>query len=122
ALSTESLADALAEQAELPRVSLSNIVSGRFKAALATELQLAYRAVPFSTADDGTLNVAVGSPLTEDERQTVKRAAGCNVAYFVASDAEITAELARHARFSEGERGAGGAYALRVAQAVKPGE
>ncbi|HTH77083.1 MAG TPA: glycosyl transferase family protein, partial [Trinickia sp.] len=46
ALSTESLADALAEQAELPRVSLSNIVSGRFKAALATELQLAYRAVP----------------------------------------------------------------------------
>jgi adsorption protein B len=122
ALSTESLADALAEQAELPRVSLSNIVSGRFKAALATELQLAYRAVPFSTADDGTLNVAVGSPLTVDERQTVKRAAGCNVAYFVASDAEITAELARHARFSEGERGAGGAYALRVAQAVKPGE
>lgn len=122
ALSTESLADALAEQAELPRVSLSNIVSGRFKAALATELQLAYRAVPFSTADDGTLNVAVGSPLTEDERQTVKRAAGCNVAYFVASDAEITAELARHARFSEGERGAGGAFALRVAQAVKPGE
>ncbi|MGN6316412.1 glycosyl transferase family protein [Trinickia sp.] len=122
ALGTESLADALAEQAELPRVSLSNIVSGRFKAALATELQLAYRAVPFSTADDGTLNVAVGSPLTEDERQTVKRAAGCNVAYFVASDAEIAAELARHARFSEGERGAGGAYALRVAQAVKPGE
>ena len=123
AISIESLADALAEQAELPRVSLANVVSGRFKAAFAPELQHAYRAVPFSTADDGTLNVAVGSPLTEDERQTVKRAAGCNVAYFVASDAEITAELARHARFSDAERAGGmAAYAQRVAQAAKPGE
>jgi bacteriophage N4 adsorption protein B len=101
AVSTESLADALAEQAELPRVSLSNVVSGRFKATLAPDLQQAYRAVPFSTADDGTLNVAVGSPLTEDERQIVKRAAGCNVAYFVASDTEITAVLERQGRLAD---------------------
>jgi adsorption protein B len=101
AVSTESLADALAEQAELPRVSLANVVSGRFNATLAPDLQQAFRAVPFSTADDGTLNVAVGCPLTEDERQIVKRAAGCNVAYFVASDAEITAVLERQERVSE---------------------
>lgn len=122
-LGAELLADALAEQAELPRVSLSNVVAGRFKAAFAPELQQAYRAVPFSTSDDGTLNVAVGSPLTEDERQTVKRAAGCNVAYFVASDAEISAELARHAKRSELERGADtAAHMRRGSQSIKPGE
>lgn len=120
---TETLADALAEQAELPRVSLSNVAAGHFKAAFALELQQAYRAVPFSTADDGTLNVAVGSPLTEDERETVKRAAGCNVAYFVASDAEISTELARHARRSDLDRAVGaGAFANRVAQSAQPGE
>ncbi|KAA0089057.1 glycosyl transferase family protein [Trinickia soli] len=120
AVSTESLADALAEQAELPRVSLANVVAGRFKATLAFELQQAYRAVPFSTADDGTLNVAVGSPLTEDERQTVKRAAARNVAYFVASDAEIAAELARHTRFSDSDRGAD--VVRRMIAAAHPGE
>ena len=120
AVSTESLADALAEQAELPRVSLANVVAGRFKATLAFELQQAYRAVPFSTADDGTLNVAVGSPLTEDERQTVKRAAARNVAYFVASDAEIAAELARHTRFSDSDRGAD--VVRRMTAAAHPGE
>lgn len=120
---TETLADALAEQAELPRVSLSNVAAGHFKAAFAQELQQAYRAVPFSTSDDGTLNVAVGSPLTEDERETVKRAAGCNVAYFVASDAEISIELARHARRPDLDRAVGGAaFASRVPQSAQPGE
>lgn len=120
AISTESLADALAEQAELPRVSLANVVAGRFKAALAFELQQAYCAVPFSTADDGTLNVAIGSPLTDDERQTVKRAAACNVAYFVASDTEIAAELARHTRFSDSDRSADAVR--RTMSAAHPGE
>lgn len=119
AVSPELVADALAEQAELPRVSLANVVAGRFNATLASELQQTYRAIPFSTADDGTLNVAVGSPLTEDERETVKRAAGCNVAYFVASDAEIASELARRARLSEGDRGDA---ARRVGSSIHPGE
>ncbi|RDU96354.1 glycosyl transferase family protein [Trinickia dinghuensis] len=105
AVSAETLADALAEQAELPRVSLANLVVGHFNAAFTLELQRAYRAVPFSMADDGTLNVAVGSPLTDDEKETIKRATNCNVAYFVASDAEIAAELARHARRSDLDRG-----------------
>lgn len=105
AVSHETLADALAEQAELPRVSLANLAVGHFNAAFTQELQRAYRAVPFSLADDGTLNVAVGSPLTEDERETIKRATGCNVAYFVASDAEIAASLARQTRRSDFDRG-----------------
>lgn len=120
-VSGETLADALAEQAELPRVSLANVAAGHFKAAFTLELQQNYRAVPFSTADDGTLNVAVGSPLTEDERETVKRAAGCNVAYFVASDAEITAEIARHARRMGRDAGAA-THASHVAPSAKPGE
>ncbi|WP_240674493.1 glycosyl transferase family protein [Burkholderia stabilis] len=101
AISTESLADALAEQAELPRVSLGNVAVGHFADSLAFELQYAYRAVPFSTADDGTLNVAVGRPLTPDEQDIVRRGAKANVAYFIACDAEIAAELARHSRFVE---------------------
>jgi adsorption protein B len=105
AVSSETIADALAEQAELPRVSLANLVVGHFNTAFTPALQRAYRAVPFSMADDGTLNVAIGSPLTEDEKETIKRAAGCNVAYFVTSDAEITAELLRQARRSDFDRG-----------------
>ncbi|MCA8297651.1 glycosyl transferase family protein [Burkholderia sp. AU30198] len=101
ALSTESLADAIAEQAELPRVCLGNVAVGHFADSLAFELQYAYRAVPFSTADDGTLNIAVGRPLTSDEQDVVRRGARTKVAYFIACDLEITAELARHSRFVE---------------------
>ncbi|WP_240158876.1 MULTISPECIES: glycosyl transferase family protein [unclassified Burkholderia] len=100
-ISTESLADAIAEQSELPRVSLGNVAVGHFADSLAFELQYAYRAVPFSTADDGTLNIAVGRPLTPDEQDVVRRGARAKVAYFIASDLEITAELARHSRFVE---------------------
>ncbi|MEN8516857.1 glycosyl transferase family protein [Burkholderia sp. RS02] len=101
AISTESLADAIAEQAELPRVSLGNVAVGHFADSLAFELQYTYRAIPFSTADDGTLNVAVGRPLTQDEQDIVRRGAKTNVAYFIACDTEIAAELARHSRFVE---------------------
>ncbi|VWD55349.1 glycosyl transferase family protein [Burkholderia contaminans] len=100
-ISAESLADAIAEQSELPRVSLGNVAVGHFADSLAFELQYAYRAVPFSTADDGTLNIAVGRPLTPDEQDVVRRGARAKVAYFIASDLEITAELARHSRFVE---------------------
>ncbi|MBN3793832.1 glycosyl transferase family protein [Burkholderia sp. Ac-20392] len=101
AISAESLADAIAEQAELPRVSLGNVAVGHFADSLAFELQYAYRAVPFSTADDGTLNIAVGRPLSQDEQDVVRRGARSNVAYFIACDAEIAAELSRHSRFVE---------------------
>lgn len=97
-------------------MSLDNIAVGHFADSLAFELQCAYRAVPFSTADDGTLNVAVGCPLSQDERDIVRRGAKTNIAYFIASDAEITAELTRHARFVEFARMRGGAEAvLRLA-------
>ncbi|RKP43832.1 glycosyl transferase family protein [Trinickia fusca] len=123
-ISAESLADALAEQAGLPRVSLANVAVGHFAASLAHELRHSYRIVPFSTSDDGTLNVAVGSPLSDDERHIVKRGAGGNVAYFIASDAEIAAELARHAHFVELERGEARAktFAVRNAPPQGPGE
>lgn len=101
ALSAESLADAIAEQAELPRVSLGNVAVGHFADSLAFELQYAYLAVPFSTSEDGTLNIAVGRPLTQDEQDVVRRGARSNVAYFIACDTEIAAELARHSRFVE---------------------
>jgi len=119
ALSTESLADAIAEQAELPRVSLGNVAVGHFADSLAFELQYAYHAVPFSTADDGTLNVAVGRPLTPDEQDVVRRGARSNVAYFIACDAEIAAELARHSRFVEITRLRDGDDAMLHASAVK---
>ena len=82
-------------------MSLGNVAVGHFADSLAFELQYAYRAVPFSTADDGTLNIAVGRPLTPDEQDVVRRGARAKVAYFIACDTEITAELARHSRFVE---------------------
>ncbi|MDB5789460.1 MAG: ral secretory system protein domain protein [Caballeronia mineralivorans] len=115
--------ETLAEQAELPRVSLANVAVGYFAESLAFELQYAYRVVPFSTADDGTLNVAVGSPLTEDEQDIVRRGAGSNVAYFIASDEEIAVELARHARFCDFERARGnGDASLPASPAGQSGE
>ena len=102
-ISSDTLADALAEQADLPRVSLANVAVGHFSDALEFELQHAYRVVPFSTAEDGTLNVAVGSPLSEDELAIVRRAAGTNVACFIAGDAELKEHLKRHERFGEFE-------------------
>ncbi|RQZ36513.1 glycosyl transferase family protein [Burkholderia sp. Bp9090] len=119
ALSTESLADAIAEQADLPRVSLGNVAVGHFADSLAFELQYAYRVVPFSTAADGTLNVAVGRPLTHDEQDVVRRGARTNVAYFIACDAEIAAELGRHSRFVEIARLRDGDGATQQAVPVK---
>ena len=119
ALSTESLADAIAEQADLPRVSLGNVAVGHFADSLAFELQYTYRAVPFSTAADGTLNVAVGRPLTQDEQDVVRRGARTNVAYFIACDAEIAAELGRHSRFVEIARLRDGNDATQQAVPVK---
>jgi adsorption protein B len=52
-------------------------------------------------ADDGTLNVAVGNPLGDDERVMIARAAGCNVAYFIASDEQITAELSKRLLYAK---------------------
>ncbi|UVE67360.1 glycosyl transferase family protein [Burkholderia pyrrocinia] len=121
AISTESLADAIAEQADLPRVSLGNVAVGHFADSLAFELQYAYRAIPFSTADDGTLNVAVGRPLTQDEQDVVRRGAKTNVAYFIACDTEIAAELARHSRFVELARARDGDGAMpQVSPVQKP--
>ncbi|CAN7554314.1 glycosyl transferase family protein [Trinickia sp. LjRoot230] len=121
--SVEAIADALAEQADLPRVSLSNVAIGHFSKSLAFELQQAYGVVPFSTAEDGTLNVAVGSPLTDDERDIVRRGAAVNVAYFIASDVEIAAELARHAHFFEHERRTDREVSVRrAAPSGRPGE
>ncbi|CAM2195894.1 bacteriophage N4 adsorption protein B [Paraburkholderia kururiensis] len=97
-VNAESLADALAEQAGLPRVSLANVVAGPFAATLPLAIQTAYRVIPFSTAEDGKLNVAVASPLDEDAQEAVRSAAGAAVAYFIASDVEISAELGRHER------------------------
>ncbi|CAB3801363.1 glycosyl transferase family protein [Pararobbsia alpina] len=103
-ISSDTLADALAEQSDLPRVSLTNVAVGHFADSLAFELQHSYRVVPFSTGEDGTLNVAVGSPLNEDEQGIVRRGAGTNVAYFIACDAELDVELKRHERFVELEQ------------------
>ncbi|CAB3753558.1 hypothetical protein LMG29660_02121 [Burkholderia puraquae] len=119
AISAESLADAIAEQAELPRVSLGNVAVGHFADSLAFELQYTYRAIPFSTADDGTLNVAVGRPLTPDEQDVVRRGARSNVAYFIACDAEIAAELSRHSRFVELARARDGDPAVQQGAPVQ---
>jgi adsorption protein B len=60
--------------------------------------------VPFSISEDGTLNCAVGNPLTEDEQGIVRRGAGMKVAYFIAPDYELTEQLRKHARFGELEQ------------------
>ncbi|WP_322789259.1 glycosyl transferase family protein [Paraburkholderia diazotrophica] len=100
----DTLADALAEQSELPRVSLANVAVDLCAGALPYELQHAFIIVPFSIGEDGTLNCAVGSPLTVDEQGIVHRGAGTKVAYFIAADSELKSQLRKHARYEELER------------------
>jgi bacteriophage N4 adsorption protein B len=100
----ETLADALAEQSELPRVSLENVAADLCAGALPYELQHAYTVVPFSISEDGTLNCAVGNPLTQDEQSIIRRGAGTKVAYFIAADTELKSQLRKHIRYDELER------------------
>ena len=100
----DTLADALAEQSELPRVSLANVAVDLCSGILPYELQHAFGIVPFSIAEDGTLNCAIGCPLTADEQAIVRRGAGTKVAYFIAADAELRSQLRKHNRYDELER------------------
>lgn len=100
----DALADALAEQSELPRVSLANVAVDLCSGALPYELQHKFVIVPFSIAEDGTLNCAVGSPLSTDEQGIVRRGAGTKVAYFIAADSELRSQLRKHTRYEEMER------------------
>jgi adsorption protein B len=80
-----------------------------------------YKVIPFSIADDGTLNCAVGSPLSEDEQGIVRRGAGTRVAYFIAADAELKEHLRKHDRFDELEKVLANVYQFIDPSKVNPG-
>lgn len=93
----DTLADALAEQVDLPRVSLTNVVLGALADCLPRDLAVRHHVVPFSIGEDGSLNIAV-SELPEGEvLEELARAAGRKVACFMACDHEMSAELAQMA-------------------------
>ncbi|MDE2204301.1 MAG: glycosyl transferase family protein, partial [Burkholderiaceae bacterium] len=93
----DTVADALAEQADLPRVSLTNVVLGALADCLPRDLAVRHHVVPFSIGEDGSLNIAVSELPDGEALQELARAAGRKVACFMACDHEMSAELAQMA-------------------------
>lgn len=93
----DTLADALAEQVDLPRVSLTNVVLGALADCLPRDLAVRHHVVPFSIGEDGSLNIAVSELPNGEVLEELARAAGRKVACFMACDHEMSAELAQMA-------------------------
>ena len=90
----DTLADALAEQVDLPRVSLTNVVLGALADCLPRDLAVRHHVVPFSIGEDGSLNIAVSELPNGEVLEELARAAGRKVACFMACDHEMATELA----------------------------
>jgi adsorption protein B len=96
-VTADTLADALAEQVDLPRVSLTNVVLGALADCLPRDLAVRHHVVPFSIGEDGSLNIAVSELPNGEVLEELARAAGRKVACFMACDHEMSAELAQMA-------------------------
>lgn len=90
-VSREALADALAVQADVPRISLDNVKLRPFDANLSSDVIERHRVVPFSTGEDKALNVAVACLPDASATQEICAAAGRKVAFFIACDDEVSA-------------------------------
>lgn len=90
-VSREALADALAVQADVPRISLQNVKLRPFDANLSSDVIERHRVVPFSTGEDKSLNVAVASLPDAAATEEICAAAGRKVAFFIACDHEVSA-------------------------------
>lgn len=93
-LDAETLADAVAWQAGLPRAQLGQRDWRPFAARLPAYIEVRHRAVPFGIGEASALNVAVASPLSETALAQLRAAAGTEVQCFVASEPDIAAALA----------------------------
>ncbi|MGT0251097.1 glycosyl transferase family protein [Burkholderia pyrrocinia] len=92
-LDTETLADAVAWQAGLPRVELGGRDWRPFAARLPNYVEVRHRAIPFGIGEASALNVAVAAPLSETALAQLRAAAGAEVQCFIASEPDIVAAL-----------------------------
>jgi adsorption protein B len=90
-VSVESLADTIAEQADLPRVNLSSITLDASFDAIPRDLIERHQVVPFSTGEDKSLNVAVTCLPDDATTRALCAAAGRRISYFIACDHEVDA-------------------------------
>lgn len=97
-VSVEALADAIAEQAEVPRVNLTGITLDTLGDAIPRHLIVRHEVVPFSTGEDSALNVAVASLPSAAAAQEISAAVGRKISYFIACDHEVDAGVALLAR------------------------
>lgn len=92
-LDEETLAEAIAYQADMPRVHLTEAQVEAAAGALPLELCVRWRAVPFRRNPHDTVNVAIASPLHEDGRAAVTAAMTAPPVFFIAREGEIAAAL-----------------------------
>jgi bacteriophage N4 adsorption protein B len=93
-ITQEKYADALAEQIGLPRATIVSVAIKQFFGRLPRKLSQQYRVVPFAEAADGTLELASDAELGLSVIAEIRAQLGCPVAFFVATEQEISAALA----------------------------
>jgi adsorption protein B len=93
-ITEEKLADALAEQSGLTRVSIDAQAVKRFFGRFPSGTLQRHHVVPFAERDDGTLQLAVCEALDEAALQEIRLAVAAPVVLFMATEQEINAALA----------------------------
>jgi adsorption protein B len=92
-LDIETLADAVAWQAGLPRVELGCRDWRSFATRLPAYVEVRHAAIPFGIGEAAALNVAVAAPLSATALAQLRAAAGAEIQCFIASEADIATAL-----------------------------
>jgi adsorption protein B len=93
----ETLADAVAEQAGLPRARLTMDAVRAFAGRVPRYLVRQYRIVPFAIGESGALNLAIAEPLEPQELEQIRAQQGDDIALFVVTETELAEALAWYA-------------------------
>lgn len=93
AVHEETLADAIAEQAGLPRTHLKLSAISEFAGRLPRHLVSQYRIIPFAEGEGGALNLAVADPLPDEVLAEVKAQVTDKIACFVVCERELAEAL-----------------------------
>ncbi len=92
-VSPDTLADAIAEQAGLPRAILTQTALLEFSGRLPRRLVMRHRVIPFAMGEGGALNLAISEPLLSDAIAEIEEQITDKLAFFVVCEHEIVNAL-----------------------------
>ncbi len=89
----ETLADAIAEQAGLPRAILTHAALVEFSGRIPRRLVVQYRVIPFALGEGGALNLATSEPLSDEARAAIEEQVRDKLSYFIVCEHEVEKAL-----------------------------